>query len=129
MKLKDALHPCAWAGRANSLSPAHVHWPVIDEAAQAAWRVDAAMETSKHAGAIVVDEFAECPGRPGVSPQIKAVALIKQRRSSLSLDGATSITAGTFYGMLDRLLPRAEQPRGTSGPGRRICIASFLCIE
>ena len=36
--------------------------------------------------------------------------LVKQRRSALSLDGITSISAETFYGMLDRLLPRAGVP-------------------
>jgi hypothetical protein len=36
--------------------------------------------------------------------------LIRKRRSCLALDGDTSIGAGTFYAMLDRLLPRPGVP-------------------
>ena len=37
-KLWDALHAGAWMGRANSLSPAHVHWSAIDAIAEATWQ-------------------------------------------------------------------------------------------
>jgi hypothetical protein len=36
--------------------------------------------------------------------------VIRQRRSCLALDGRTSIAAGTFYRMLDHLLPRPGVP-------------------
>jgi hypothetical protein len=41
---------------------------------------------------------------------VNAARLIKQRRSCLALDGITSISAETFYAMLDRLLPRPGVP-------------------
>ena len=64
----------------------------------------------KHNGTVIVDKFASWPVRPVVCAQINAVRLVKQRRSCLSLDGITSISAETFYGVLDRLLPRAGVP-------------------
>jgi SagB-type dehydrogenase family enzyme len=107
VKLMDGLPAGAWVGLANSLSPAHVSWSAIDVAAEATWRADRVTATGKLCGAAIVDRFAASPARPVVGSQIKAAGLIKQRRSSLSLDGTTSISAETFYGMLDRLLPRA----------------------
>jgi len=45
-----------------------------------------------------------------VAAPLPAAQLIKQRRSCLGLDGHTAIGAETFYGMLDRLLPRPGVP-------------------
>src|SRR5438132_4251397 len=109
-KLWDALHAGAWMGRANSLSPAHVHWSAIDAVAEATWQADRATEAGKHNGTVIVDRLAAWPVRPVVCAQINAVRLVKQRRSCLSLDGMTSISAETFYGVLDRLLPRPGVP-------------------
>ena len=44
------------------------------------------------------------------SSQVAAATLIRQRRSCLALDGKTSISAETFYHMLDSLLPRPGVP-------------------
>ena len=44
------------------------------------------------------------------SSQAAAATLIRQRRSCLALDGKTSISAETFYRMLDSLLPRPGVP-------------------
>jgi hypothetical protein len=93
-------------GLANSLSPAHVRWPAIDAAAEATWQGDRVTETGRRGGPDIVDKFPASPTRPVVDSQINAVRLVKQRRSCLSLDGITSISAETFFGMLDRLLPR-----------------------
>jgi hypothetical protein len=41
---------------------------------------------------------------------MRAATLIRQRRSCLALDGRTAVTAETFYGMLDHLLPRPGVP-------------------
>jgi SagB-type dehydrogenase family enzyme len=107
-KLRDVLHEGAWVGRANSLSPAHVHWSAIDAVAQATWQED--RETRRHGDAVFGDKFAAWPTRPMASSQINTARLIKQRRSCLALDGITSISAETFYAMLDRLLPRPGVP-------------------
>lgn len=109
-KLWEVLQSGAWVGRANSVSPAHVHWSAIDAVAEATWRADRATETGKHNGTVIADKLAVWPVGPVVCSQIKAVRLVKQRRSCLSLDGVTSISAKTFYGVLDRLLPRPGVP-------------------
>jgi hypothetical protein len=41
---------------------------------------------------------------------LAAAQLIRQRRSCLALDGIISITAETFYALLDPLLPRFRVP-------------------
>jgi len=99
-----------WVGLANSLSPAHVRWPVIDAAAEATWQADTEKEAGRHRGADTVDQAVASPLRPVVYSQINAAGLIKRRRSCLSLDGTTSMSAETFFGMLDRLLPRPGVP-------------------
>jgi SagB-type dehydrogenase family enzyme len=114
--LKDGLHAGVWAGQANSLSPPHVNWSAIDAAVEATWQADGATETSRMCGAAVVDRFPASLGRPVASLQIKAAGLIKQRRSSLSLDGTTSISAQAFYGILDRPLPRCRVPPWDAWP-------------
>ena len=108
--LRDVLEAGAWVGRANSLSPSHVHWPAIDAAAEATWQEDSATGSRRRGDAGIVDEFAAWPDRPVVSSHINAGRLIKQRRSCLALDGITSIPAETLYAMLDRLLPRPGVP-------------------
>ncbi len=90
-----------WEGRANPLSPQHVDWPIIDEVAKATWKSGTEpMQT--------VESFALPPLIP--SSQQAAATLIRQRRSCLALDGKTSISAETFYHMLDSLLPRPGVP-------------------
>jgi len=64
-KLWDVLHAGAWVGRANSLSPAHVHWSAIDAAAEATRQSDRATQTDKHDGAIIVDKCAGMASSPG----------------------------------------------------------------
>ena len=108
--LREVLQTGVWAGRANALSPAHVPWPAIDAAAEATWREDGAAGTRSRGISVPGDEIAARPVHPGGAPQIAAARLIKQRRSCLALDGSTSVSAETFYGMLDRLLPRPGVP-------------------
>ena len=90
----------AWSGRANPLSPSHVEWEAIDLVARA---------TRRPAG----EPPMPCPSaplssqpKPRPSSRTPAATLILQRRSAVALDGRTSISARTFYGMLDHLLPR-----------------------
>ncbi|HEX7513808.1 MAG TPA: SagB/ThcOx family dehydrogenase [Candidatus Methylomirabilis sp.] len=109
--LRAVLQAGAWAGRANALSPAHVPWPAIDAAAEATWREDRAAEPGRPAAPTVSDPGGVRPKRdPDVDAPTLAARLIKQRRSALGLDGHTAIAAETFYGMLDRLLPRSDVP-------------------
>jgi SagB-type dehydrogenase family enzyme len=90
-----------WEGRANPLSPQHVDWSIIDEVAKATWKPETEpMQT--------MEPVALPPLIP--SSQVSAAKLIRQRRSCLALDGKTSISAETFYYMLDSLLPRPGVP-------------------
>ena len=95
-----------WAGRPNVLSPDHTPWPAIDAVAQATWlSVDAPFRGIPQAGK---QEFATPARYRNDSTRSTAVDLIRQRRSAVALDDSTSISAQTFYGMLDRLLPRSN---------------------
>jgi SagB-type dehydrogenase family enzyme len=90
-----------WAGQANPLSPSHVDWEVIDEVAQATWKP---ATDGLGRGDYTPLPPLSCPCRT------PAATLIRQRRSCLALDGQTSIAAGTFYRMLNHLLPRPGVP-------------------
>jgi hypothetical protein len=107
-KLRNAVSSGDWTGQANPLSSDHVAWPAIDEIAEATWRENEDLTT--HAIP------AELPEYSRTIPTVDAAQLIKQRRSAVALDDVTSITAGTFYGMLDRLLPRPGVPPWDAWP-------------
>ena len=109
-RLRTVLAAGHWMGTPNPLSAAHVVWEVIDEVAEAAWNTAATSETRKLEGAAVGDELPALPIQPATAPLTKASSLIRQRRSAVSFDGRTTISAEVLYGMLDRLLPRAEVP-------------------
>ncbi|MFO0707737.1 MAG: SagB/ThcOx family dehydrogenase [Nitrospira sp.] len=94
-----------WVGKANRLSREHaVHWSAIDEVADAAWKLSA--EESRVSVA--------SPGsRDGTGMTdgdgVPAGQIIRQRRSAVSFDGKTSIASSTFFGIMRRLLPRADR--------------------
>jgi SagB-type dehydrogenase family enzyme len=90
-----------WEGRANPLSPQHVDWPIIDEVAQATWKPET--EPLRTIEPVALPPLIS-------SSQVAAATLIRQRRSCLALDRKTSISAETFYHMLDSLLPRLDVP-------------------
>jgi hypothetical protein len=97
----ESVRAGQWTGRANPLSSSHVKWDLIDEVAKATWKP-------------VTDWLGRVdnsPLPPLSSPcHTPAATLIRQRRSCLALDGRTTIAAGTFYRMLDPLLPRPGVP-------------------
>jgi SagB-type dehydrogenase family enzyme len=91
----------SWQGNANRLSPEHVHWQAIDEAARAAHQPS------------LEAEIPPCPAPlPALLPSatVPAATLIRARRSCLDLDGRTFLDAATFYRLLDHLLPRPDVP-------------------
>jgi nitroreductase len=90
-----------WKGQANPLSPDHVVWPVIDHVAAATWKP--ATSPGRPCGDATLP-----PLPPGST--LPAAQLIRQRRSCLGLDGKTSISAESFFAVLDHLLPRADIP-------------------
>ncbi|MDG4550260.1 MAG: SagB/ThcOx family dehydrogenase [Candidatus Contendobacter sp.] len=92
----------SFTGRANRLSHAQRDWPGIDEVDHAAHRP----------GAIPSPVF-QPPPRPPLAEsgcQASAATLIRQRRSAVAFDGATTLPAERWFGMLDALLPRPDAP-------------------
>lgn len=91
-----------WYGTANVLSPDHtVEWPVIDEVARATSNPGTAFEEDS-SGYPAEGELFESPVRSG---SFAAERVILGRRSAVSMDGSTAISAVTFFRMLGRLVP------------------------
>jgi SagB-type dehydrogenase family enzyme len=101
------LAECTWHGKANQLSRDHgVHWEVIDEAAEASRKM------------FCERTFISCVAaqRSHVSPftlhdGLLAGQIIRQRRSAVSFDGKTSISAATFFRMMQLVMPRSDRPQ------------------
>lgn len=93
-----------WFGRANQLSQSHVEWPVIDEAIAASERKAASAKESESGDLVAWP--------PPLSPACghSAGQLIRQRRSAVDFDGATSISREAFLAILDTTLPRTSAP-------------------
>ncbi len=96
---------CPWHGRANRLSGEHgAEWEIIDEAAVASWKVSCEHHS------VAVRSFATSRVSPFTSHEgLLAGQIIRQRRSAVSFDGRTAISAQTFFHMLHRVLPQADQ--------------------
>jgi len=91
-----------WFGRANQLSHSHIGWPAIDEAIAVSERKAPAADK------YVVPTLWPPPSPP---PCVHSAGqLIRQRRSAVDFDGATSITREKFLAILDTTLPRACAP-------------------
>jgi SagB-type dehydrogenase family enzyme len=97
-----ALDGGAWAGRPNALSPSHVAWEAMGIVATAAHK------PPTPATVLVPPEPVPPLELPADSPP--AARLIRQRRSCLALDGATSVGSDTFFHLLDCLVPRPGVP-------------------
>jgi len=91
-----------WHGGANVLSPANeVNWQVIDEVS-AATSHPTPLNIEDFSGFPLEANLFELPIRLGEST---AETVILGRRSAVSMDASTSISAATFYQMLARLMP------------------------
>ncbi|MSQ77818.1 MAG: SagB/ThcOx family dehydrogenase [Nitrospiraceae bacterium] len=105
--LVHALSQGRWHGRANRLShDAPVPWEIIDDVAEAT------RKTSIEHRSVTFPSHEPSPAPPETlkaSPE--AGTIIRQRRSAVSLDGKTSITAATFFRMLARVTPGADRPQ------------------
>ena len=106
-KIVQKLVETTWYGKANRLSGDHgVHWDIIDEAAAASWKasyehisVAVPMSLTSH-----VSPFTSYEGLP-------AGQIIRQRRSAVSFDGKTSISAATFFHIMQLVMPRSDRPQ------------------
>ncbi|TKB61931.1 MAG: SagB/ThcOx family dehydrogenase [Nitrospira sp.] len=106
------LSSATWHGKANRLSQEHgVHWDIIDEVAEASWKTQvdqlaSLLPTSSASGENTLHASQETND---VGPS--AGQIIRQRRSAVSFDGKTSISASTFFHMMQRVMPRVERPQ------------------
>ena len=92
----------SFTGRANRLSHSQVDWPGIEDVDRAAHRPSA-----------IPSPAFQAPSRPPLAEsgcQASAATLIRQRRSAVAFDGATTLPAERWFGMLDALLPRPDVP-------------------
>jgi len=101
------LSNAVWHGKANCLSREHgVHWDIIDDTAEASWKVN--VEERSERLPLTSPSLQQSEEEDdGVAP---AGQIIRQRRSAVAFDGKTSITAATFFRMLQRVVPHAERP-------------------
>ena len=94
-----------WHGKANCLSGEHgAHWDIIDEAAEASWKYAAEQPTAVLPRSRTIDASR---WTSDVGPS--AGQIIRQRRSAVSFDGQTSISAATFFRMMQRVMPRSDR--------------------
>jgi len=94
-----------WHGKANRLSRDNpVRWEIIDEVEAAAWK----SSTEERRVEWHPEPALASPGNAG-DARPRAGPLIHQRRSALAFDGKTSISAGGFFTMLARVMPRIER--------------------
>ncbi|MCH9023491.1 MAG: SagB/ThcOx family dehydrogenase [Planctomycetes bacterium] len=99
-ELLNALKKIDPAGKPNTLSGDHHHWPIIDEVSAATQRLR-------------TDTLNPEESDPTIPPTtteqdrcISARQIIHQRRSAVALDGETSISRNVFYRILQRLIPQ-----------------------
>ena len=106
--VKD-LSNASWHGKANQLSHDHgVHWDIIDEAAAASWKTLAEKRTILLGPSLknmTPHPLPPTPHRP------LAGQIIRQRRSAVSFDGTTSISAATFFQMMQMVMPCPDRPQ------------------
>jgi SagB-type dehydrogenase family enzyme len=104
--VKD-LSPASWHGRANRLTREHaVHWEIIDEVADASWKTSVEHHRIQRSQSPVSSET-----RRASRTTNDAAAIVRQRRSAVSFDARTSISAETFFQMLERVMPQADRPQ------------------
>ncbi|MET0217979.1 MAG: SagB/ThcOx family dehydrogenase [Burkholderiales bacterium] len=101
-----------WHGRANRLSRDDpVQWPILNQVEVASWKSCAERRVVElnHDSPCVenltnpsADAASNYPGQP------RAGQVIRQRRSALAFDGKTSISVGSFFTMLARVMPAVD---------------------
>ena len=106
-EIVQKLAETTWYGKANRLSGEHgVKWDIIDEVAAASWK--ASYEHISVAAPTSVTSH----GSPFTSHEgLLAGQIIRQRRSAVSFDGKTSISAATFFRMMQLVMPCSDRPQ------------------
>lgn len=98
-----------WRGKANRLSQEHsVHWDIIDDAAEASWKQQTTTPAIDLQGQFWSSSDTLHASRTTSDAGPTAGQVIRQRRSAVSFDGKTSISASSFFQMMQRVMPSAE---------------------
>jgi len=106
-KIVQKLVETTWYGKANRLSGEHgVEWDTIDEVAAASGKTSYE-HTSVAAPTSVTSHVSPFTFHEG----LLAGQIIRQRRSAVSFDGKTSISAATFFHMMQLVMPRSDRPQ------------------
>lgn len=98
-----------WHGKANRLSRDDpVQWEFLDQVEIASWKSSTEQKVvelnhNRPAVATSAHEPSLYPGQP------RAGQVTRQRRSALAFDGNTSISVGSFFTMLARVMPRIDR--------------------
>jgi SagB-type dehydrogenase family enzyme len=121
--LADGARSGTWAGRASRLSRERMQWDWIDAAA-AASRATADTAVRGEGPPAVTAPAASLA--PPDREAIPAATLFLQRRSAVSMDGATRIGLDRFVALLRRLLPDAGPPFDAFPWTLRIHLALFV---
>jgi SagB-type dehydrogenase family enzyme len=96
-----------WNGKANRLSGEHgVQWEIIDEVAAASWKT-----SCEHSSVAALTSVTSHVSRFTFHDGLQAGQMIRQRRSAVSFDGKTSISAATFFRMMQLVMPRSDRPQ------------------
>jgi SagB-type dehydrogenase family enzyme len=110
----------AWSGRASRLSSQRVQWDWIDAVAEAS-REGAVVAAPAAPARPTSSAPAPRPARP-----LPAARVLLQRRSAVSMDGATTMGLDRFAALLRRLLPGAGPPFDALAWAPRIHLALFV---
>ncbi len=107
--LVSGLASSSWHGKANQLSREHgVHWDIIDEVAEASRKLQAQR-------LIISLQDSHDQKTSHLSPltphELSAGQIIRQRRSAVSFDGKTSISAATLFRMMQLVMPQSNRPQ------------------
>ena len=105
--LVKELSESRWHGKANRLSGEHgAHWDAIDQVADASWKVSHEQQMASGSRPLANDSSRAMSDAGPLAGRI-----IRQRRSAVSFDGRTGISAASFFGILQRVVPCAERPQ------------------
>jgi len=105
----EALGRGTWHGKANKLSGEHgVEWDIIEEVATASWK----QQAQRSVVSLPYPHIQEPPHALPLTPHGSlAGQIIRQRRSAVSFDGKTSLSASTFFRMMQMVMPQSDRPQ------------------
>ena len=106
-EIVQKLAEITWYGKANRLSGEHgVEWDIIDDVAAVSWKA-----SREHISVAAPTSVTSHVSRFTFHQGLLAGQIIRQRRSAVSFDGKTSISAATFLHMMQLVMPRSDRPQ------------------